>query len=111
MHGEQAPLADPARSLGALAARAQLGDRRALDDLLRALQGPLLAHLRAFTGDQQGAEDALQDTLFTICRKLRSLRDPRWVRAWSYRIATRTAMRRSQRDKPWRDALGDDRKS
>lgn len=39
------------------------------------------------------ADDVLQDVLLCIARKLPSLRDPRWVRAWAYRIATRMALR------------------
>jgi RNA polymerase sigma-70 factor, ECF subfamily len=91
-----------------LVARAQAGDRAALDRLLRAVQGPLFAHLRAITGDDEGARDVLQDALLIVCRKLPSLRDPRWFRAWAYRIATRECLRRHQRDRLWREALRDE---
>jgi RNA polymerase sigma-70 factor (ECF subfamily) len=55
--------------------------------------------------DDEAAGDVLQDVLLTICRKLPELRDPRWLRAWAYRIATRAAVRRARRERRWRDAL------
>lgn len=88
-----------------LVARAQSGDRNALDQLLRSLQEPLFEHIRAIVGDADQAKDALQDTLWRIARKLSSLRDPRWVRAWSYRIATREAVHRTHSEKRWTEAL------
>jgi RNA polymerase sigma-70 factor (ECF subfamily) len=51
----------------------------------------------------------LQEALWKIARKLPSLRDPRWVRAWSYRIATREAIHRTHSEKRWSEAMrGDD---
>ncbi|HUQ20574.1 MAG TPA: RNA polymerase sigma factor [Gemmatimonadaceae bacterium] len=88
-----------------LVARAQSGDRNALDQLLRSLQEPLFEHIRAIVGDADQAKDVLQETLWRIARKLSSLRDPRWVRAWSYRIATREAVHRSHSEKRWTEAL------
>jgi RNA polymerase sigma-70 factor, ECF subfamily len=80
-----------------LVARAQLGDLRALDALLAAVQAPLFRHLASVLGDEHAAEDALQETLFTISRRLGTLREPQWFRAWAYRIANRTAMRHARR--------------
>lgn len=91
-----------------LVGRAQSGDLPALDLLLRALQEPLYRHVLAIVPDPHAAQDVLQETLLAVCRKLRSLRDPRWFRAWAYRIATRAAVRRAQRDRRWTDALRDD---
>lgn len=81
------------RSLPALAARAQLGDRAALDGLLRKLQDPLYQHIRGIVGDDDAAADVLQDTLLIICRRLNTVRELEWVRAWAYRVATREAVR------------------
>lgn len=72
---------------------------RALDKLLTAIQEPLFRHVRIIVGDEHEAEDALQEILLTISRKLGTLRDPQWFRAWAYRIATRDAIRHSER---WR---------
>lgn len=79
--------------------RAQSGDRRALDDLLREVQAPLFRCIRAITGQRELAEDVLQDVLVILCRQLVWLREPRLFRAWSYRIASREALRRLQRER------------
>jgi RNA polymerase sigma-70 factor, ECF subfamily len=98
------------RRAALLVARAQSGDRAALDAVLRALQGPalqgpLFEHARSIVGDDDGARDALQDALLIVSRTLPSLRDPRWLRAWAYRITTRACLRRGRRERPWREAL------
>ena len=95
---------DPALA-PATVARAQGGDRAAMDRVLRALQAPLLAHVRTVTRDDALAADVLQRVLLHVCRALPSLRDPRWVRAWAWRIATREAVRAGRRERAWRDAL------
>lgn len=53
----------------------------------------MYAHILSIIGDADAAADETQETLLTIARKLSSLRDPRWFRAWAYRIATRRALR------------------
>lgn len=78
-------------------ARAQGGDLRALGFILESLQEPLFHHVRIILGDEHEAEDVLQEILLTISRKLGTLRDPRWLRAWAYRIATRAAVRHARR--------------
>ena len=105
---------DPSRSaalpshLPSLTARAQLGDRLALETLLRVLERPLLDHVRTIVSDRDVADDVLQETLLRISRSLGSLRDTQWVRAWAYRIATREAIRaeRAERD-PRREPVND----
>ena len=94
--------------LPSLAARAQLGDRSALEQLLRALEQPLLAHVQTIVRDHDVADDVLQETLLRVSRKLGSLRALEWIRAWAYRIATREAVRaaRAERD-PRREAVDD----
>jgi len=73
------------------------------------LQDQLYEHIRAIVGDSDTAKDVLQESLWVIARKLPSLRDPRWMRAWAYRIATREAVHRTHSEKRWREALrGDD---
>jgi RNA polymerase sigma-70 factor, ECF subfamily len=91
-----------------LVGRAQSGDLRALDQLLRALQEPLYRHVSAIVADPHTARDVLQETLLAVCRKLPTLREPRWFRAWAYRIATRTAVRRARHEHRWADTLRDD---
>jgi RNA polymerase sigma-70 factor, ECF subfamily len=80
-----------------LVGRAQLGDLRALDLLLTTLQAPLYRHICHVMDGDDGAEDVMQETLLTISRKIGMLREPRWLRAWAFRIATRLAVRHSRR--------------
>ena len=86
-------------SLATLAARAQLGDRAALEDLLRGLQPQLGDHIRGIVRDDDRTADVLQDVLFIICRRLATVRDTQWIRAWAYRIATREAYRSVRRSR------------
>jgi RNA polymerase sigma-70 factor (ECF subfamily) len=39
----------------------------------------------------------VQASLLLIARRLAALRDPRWFRAWAYRITTREALRSARR--------------
>jgi RNA polymerase sigma-70 factor (ECF subfamily) len=84
-------------------ARAQAGGRQELDRLLRDHQEPLYRHIRAITKDRETAFDALQNCLLLIARRLSGLRDPRWFKAWAYRIATREAVRMAKRETRIRD--------
>ena len=74
--------------------RAQAGDREALEALLTRVQAPLFRYLRAVTGDEALAEDALQEALFRIYRKLDWLRDPALFEPWAFRIASRIAFKK-----------------
>ena len=103
---DRAPIAGAPRGL--LVARAQSGDRDALDQLLRAMQAPLYAHARAIVRDDDEAKDVLQDAFLLLCRGLPALRDPRWFRAWAYRIVTREAVRRSRGSSRWTSLTPDD---
>jgi RNA polymerase sigma-70 factor (ECF subfamily) len=96
------------RPLPALAARAQLGDRNALEELLRRLQTPLAAHIRGIARDDDLAADVLQDALIIISRRLGTVRQTEWVRAWAYRIATREAYRAIKRSRRHQDLHVDD---
>jgi RNA polymerase sigma-70 factor (ECF subfamily) len=57
------------------------------------LQDPLFQHIRGIVADDDAAADVLQDTLLIICRRLGTVRELEWVRAWAYRVATREAVR------------------
>jgi RNA polymerase sigma-70 factor (ECF subfamily) len=70
-----------------LVLRSQCGDREALEELLRGVQAILFGYIRRMVGDQ-AAGDVLQDVFLQICRNLRSLDEPRFFRAWAYRIST-----------------------
>lgn len=89
----------PTRSLSALAARAQLGDRGALEQLLRQLQAPLYDHIQGIVRDDDLAADVLQDAFIILCRRLGTVRQTEWIRAWAYRVATRAAFRAVRRSR------------
>ena len=78
-------------------ARAQLGDRAALEHLLLALLPSLRAHVRSTTGDDDLAQDVVQDVLLLVVRKLGQVTAPEAIRAWALRIATREAVRALRR--------------
>lgn len=87
----------PETRLALRVALAQSGDRKALDALLRDYQRPLYGHIRAIVGEGELAYDVLQASLLLVARRLGALRDPRWFRAWAFRIATREAVRAARR--------------
>ncbi len=78
---------------GVVVARAIAGDRDVLDDILAALQPPLHRYISRLLTQRETAEDALQEVLFRICRKIVWLRDPELLRPWAFRIASRECFR------------------
>lgn len=81
-----------------LVLRVQLGDRAALDDLLRRTQTWLHRYLMRLLRDRHAADEALQETFLRIFRSLAYLREPRAYRAWAYRIASREAFAHLRRE-------------
>lgn len=83
-----------------LARRASAGEAVASDELLRELQ-PLVARtVRLVVGSGSWvAEDAAQDALLDIDRGIHALRDPRQVRSWALRVATRRAVKVARRER------------
>jgi RNA polymerase sigma-70 factor, ECF subfamily len=88
------PIDEPRWVIGA-----QCGDRDALERLLRSIQPPLHRYVRRLIGDSH-ADDVVQEVLIVIARKVTWLSEPRFFRAWAFRIASRAAfdhLRRQQR--------------
>jgi RNA polymerase sigma-70 factor, ECF subfamily len=80
--------------------RAQCGDRDALEAVLRSIQPALLRYVTRIVGATL-ADDAVQDTLIIVARKLNWLEEPRLFRAWAFRIASRVAfdyLRKARRE-------------
>ena len=75
-----------------LVLRAQLGDREALEALLRAIRPSLLRFVAGIIGADD-AEDLLQDVLFVIYRKLGGLQNADVFKPWAFRIASRAAFK------------------
>ena len=78
---------------GVVVARAIAGDRDVLDRFLEALQNPLYRYISRLLTHREMAEDALQEVLFRICKKIVWLRDPELLRPWAFRSASRECFR------------------
>src|SRR5467141_3043387 len=88
--------------------RAQSGDREALNELLRTIQGPLYRYIFNLVRKEHLAEDILQDVFIRIYRKLRWLREPQVFRSWAFQIATRETFRHFKREGRWVDQVADE---
>jgi len=83
-----------------LARRASAGETAAADELLRELEPLVVRTVRLVVGSGSwAAEDAAQDALLDIDRGIASLRDPRAVKEWALRVATRRALKVSRRER------------
>ena len=87
--------------------RAQVGDRDALEDLLRALQPSLRRYLAGLAGAAD-ADDLLQNVFIIVIRKIGDLEDPAVFRAWTFRIASREAFRHLRKRRVWMGKHDDD---
>jgi RNA polymerase sigma-70 factor (ECF subfamily) len=85
-------------------ARAQAGDRGALDDLLRRHHDRVHALCRRITGNDADALDATQEALIAIVRGLGRFDGRAAFGTWAYRIATNACLdelrRRRRRPEP-----------
>ncbi|MGH2781202.1 MAG: RNA polymerase sigma factor [Thermoleophilaceae bacterium] len=83
-----------AADLEQLARSASAGDRVALEELLGELRPLVVRAARLIVGaGSWAAEDAAQEAMIDIMIAIEKLRDPRAVRAWALRIASRRALR------------------
>jgi len=87
--------------------RAQLGDREAIESLLRSVQPALTRYARAIVGPRC-VEDVTQEVMVTIYRKLGTLKHVDLFRPWMYRVASRTAFAHLKKERRWPDHLRDD---
>jgi RNA polymerase sigma-70 factor (ECF subfamily) len=86
-----------------LVTRAQEGDEAAFAQLTAAVSGSLLRVAYGILRDRALAEDATQQALINVWRKLPRLRDPARFEAWSYAILVRACSdeaRRTRRSFP-----------
>lgn len=75
-----------------LVLRAQLGDREAVAQLITQTLPWLRSCLYRLMAHDSDADDAAQDVLLIVFRKLALLDEPRAYRAWVYRTASRQAL-------------------
>ena len=74
-----------------LVLRCRRKDAEAASELTALFKRSLLYYLRRLLGSEQDAWDALQDTWLTVFRSLNTLRDPRKLPAFVYRVARNAA--------------------
>jgi RNA polymerase sigma-70 factor (ECF subfamily) len=68
------------------------------------VQPSLHGYLRTIVGADH-ADDALQDVLILLYRKLGGLENPEVFRPWAFRIASRVAFRRLKKQKLWEQEI------
>ncbi len=90
-----------------LVLHAQMGDRRALNDLLGLIQSPVYRHILTIVHHEDLAADVLQETFVIIVKKLYWLKEPAAFRAWVYRIATRAAWKAVRKHRPESGMVGE----
>ena len=79
-----------------LVLRCQRGDRAALEELVTAWERRLFYFIRRLGSDEQDAWDLLQQTWLKILRGISSLKEPRNLAPWLYRIARNTVINHGQ---------------
>ena len=75
-----------------IAGRLRRADPGAFDAFFDAYAGPLLGFLTRMLEDRAAAEDALQETMLRVYRRIGDYREKGAFRAWVYRIATNLAL-------------------
>jgi len=83
----------PDDPLAPLADRALAGDRAALEQLCRELQGPLFRLALRVLGNPSDAGDATQDVLLQVVTHLSQFRGESRLLTWAYSIASRHLLR------------------
>jgi len=79
----------------------QNGDVAAFERLLLRLHQPMRNYVTKMVGAAM-ADDVLQEISLQMYRQVRFLREPKALRPWVYRIATRLAFLHLKREKRWR---------
>jgi RNA polymerase sigma factor (sigma-70 family) len=75
-----------------LVVRCQLGDRQALDELVRLWQPRLLYYIRRLLAADQDVQQVMQDVWLKVFNRVGSLRDPQRLAPWLYSLARYTAI-------------------
>lgn len=75
-----------------LVVRAQLGDRRALDELVRTWHGTLWRYVRRMLDAPGPADDVCQEAWAAALKALPGLREPEQFAPWLFTIARRSVM-------------------
>jgi RNA polymerase sigma-70 factor (ECF subfamily) len=93
-----------------VALRCQAGEPAAFEDLVDAMERPLLYYASKLLGNEETALDVLQDVWLRAFRSIRRLQDPCSLRPWLYRITYGVAVDRLRRSKSreWAEELNAD---
>lgn len=92
-----------------LVVRAQGGDREAFSALATNSYGRLHRVAQSILGDLDRAEDATQQAVVDIWRKLPQLREAKRFDAWSYRIVVNACYAEARQSRQWLPGLDFDR--
>ena len=75
-----------------LARRAAAGDRRALEDLLAGIRPDILRRCTAFLPNPLDAEEACQDTLLAVSRRISGFEGRAKFSTWLYQVTTNACL-------------------
>jgi RNA polymerase sigma-70 factor, ECF subfamily len=81
-----------------IALRCQSGDADAFEDLVAAMERPLLYYAASITGNKDSGLDVLQEVWIKAFRSISKLKDPGALRSWLYRITHGIAVDRIRRN-------------
>jgi RNA polymerase sigma-70 factor (ECF subfamily) len=82
-----------------VALRCQLGEPAAFEDLVDAMERPLLYYASKLLGNEETALDVLQDVWLRVFRSIRRLKNPGSLRPWLYRVTYGIAIDRLRRNR------------
>lgn len=85
----------------ALLTRVANGDRKAFEALYERYYHPLLRFIYRMTGDLDGAQEAINDTMLVVWQKASTFGGRSRVSTWIIGIAYRKALKLSQRSRRW----------
>jgi RNA polymerase sigma-70 factor (ECF subfamily) len=93
----------------ATVARARAGDQRALEAVFRAYRSQVYNLGRRICGNEEDAEDVLQDTFLEVCRSIHRFRGDGSLRGWIRQVAVSKAfmLLRRERTRSGRTVSGD----
>lgn len=86
------PIADERDRREALARRAATGDKRALDDLLAAIGPDVLRQCARVLPHPMDAEEACQDTLLAVSRRIGSFEGRSRFSTWLYQVTANASL-------------------
>ncbi len=81
-----------------LVVRCQRGERSAFEELFQGWERRLFFYIRRLVGNEEEAWQILQEVWLQVLRGITSLRDPRLLPVWLYKVTRNTVMSHHRRD-------------